>query len=215
MPTVTASLRSEDGSLVETLSGVFDEFDIDILRKFVKRMSRVRVCRLFTRGMPSISNISVTAESGMKLVCAPYENSELHELLHVLRPVILEKETSSFQAVSGLLRRRFKSRRFSDHLKPIRKMFKDGELGSYMQLYLGARPFFDKSTLDLWLNAEQYHTDEDKAEAWADFERSLTTENARALVMAQLHSKVKALLHLEHIVGLVLRSADGRTTRPS
>jgi hypothetical protein len=100
-------------------------------------------------------------------------------------------------------------------LKPIRKMFKDGELGSYMQLYLGARPFFDKSTLDLWLNAEQYHTDEDKAEAWADFERSLTTENARALVMAQLHSKVKALLHLEHIVGLVLRSADGRTTRPS
>ena len=79
-----------------------------------------------------------------------------------------------------------------------------------MQITLGDRPFFDKSTLDLWLNAEQYHTDKDKAEAWADFERSLTTtENVRALVMAQLHSKVKALMHLEYIVNLVLIKSDG------
>jgi hypothetical protein len=158
--------------------------------------------------MATISNISFTVESGMKLTCAPYENAELHELLHVLRPVILQKEPASFQAVSGLLRKRFANRRFSESLKPIRNMFEHGELRSYMQITLGDRPFFDQSTLNLWLNAEQYHTDEEKAEAWADFERSLTTENARALLMAQLHSKVKALMHLAYIVGLVIKKHE-------
>ena len=33
-------------------------------------------------------------------------------------------------------------------------MFEDDELSSYMQITLGDRPFFDKSTLDLWVAAK-------------------------------------------------------------
>lgn len=208
MAPITLSLKSEGGVLVETIAGSFDVNDIGVLRKFVRAMSRVRNCALLKRGMPAISNISFAAESGIKLTCATYENSELHDLLHVLRPVILQEETASFQNVTGLLRKRFGSRRFSDHLKPVRAMFEDGELRSYMQITLGDQPFFDQSTLNLWLNAEQYHTDEEKAARWSEFEQSLNTENIRALVMSQLQSKVKALFHLEHIVGMVLKKCE-------
>lgn len=208
MQTVTLPLLAEDGSLIEAVSGSFDKSDADTLHKFIKHMSRVRTCGLLTRGMPGISNISFTVETGLKLTCASYEKPELYELLHVLRPVILQEEPASFQNVSGLLRKRFTNRRFSDYLKPIRSMFEDGELRSYMQVTLGDQPFFDQSLLSLWLNAEQYHTDEEKAVAWEEFEHSLTVENTRALVMAQLHSKVKALMHLETIVDLVLKKCN-------
>jgi hypothetical protein len=158
--------------------------------------------------MPTISNISITAEAGIKLTCAPYTNSELHEFLHVLRPVILQKEPASFQTVSNLLYSRINNLVLSDYLKRVQSMFEHGELRGYMQISLGDQPFFDKSILKLWLNAEQYHTDEKKADDWTKFEQSLTTENARALVMAQLHSKVKALMHLEDVVNLVIEKHE-------
>ncbi|OIO67880.1 MAG: hypothetical protein AUJ57_10595 [Zetaproteobacteria bacterium CG1_02_53_45] len=55
------------------------------------------------------------------------------------------------------------------------------------------------------LNGTQYHTDTEKALAWKKFENILGSDNAKALVMNQLHSKVKALLLLEHLVSLVLK----------
>ncbi len=83
-------------------------------------------------------------------------------------------------------------------------MFEDGELKSYMQISIDGQPLFDGSLLRMWLNGTQYHTDAEKAAAWKELEGSLKTENARALVMNQLHSRVKALFLLEHIVGLIL-----------
>jgi hypothetical protein len=144
-----------------------------------------------------------TAEGGIQIKCAPYENSELFELLHVLRPLILSEEIMSFEKIIALLRRRFASKKFSDYLRGIRNMFKDGELKAYMQITVGDQPLFDDSLLKIWLNGTQYHTDSEKAKAWKDIEASLGNENAKAIVMNQLNSKVKALFLLEHLVGLV------------
>ena len=96
------------------------------------------------------------------------------------------------------------SREFGAHVKALRNLFENGELSSYMQISVGGQPLFDGSLLRMWLNGTQYHTDKEKAAAWSKLEGSLETENARALVMNQLHSRVKALFLLEHVVNLVL-----------
>ena len=206
MTTVHLELRAEDGTVVETVEGSFEPDDLDLLRRFIQLMARVRETRLFGQGMPAIGNITFDS-AGLKFTCQPYDNGDLHALLHVLRPVILHREATSFNNVAARMQRRFRSRRFSDHIALLRRIFEHGELNLFMQISINSQPLFDASVLDLWLNAEQYHTDADKSIAWQALEKSLTTENARALLMNQLQGKVKALLGLEQIANMVLAPA--------
>jgi hypothetical protein len=198
---VSLPLLNEEGNLIETISAVFEPTEIELLRRFVQFVDSVRNTKLVLRGMPVITNMNLI---GMKFTCSPYDNSELHELLHVLRPLILQDEATSFNNVAGILGKRFSNQIFRAHLKLQRKVFEDGEFNLYMQISLNDRSLFNDSTLKLWLNGKQYHTDEENAETWGGIESALNTENTRAFVISQLHSKVKALFNLQHTSKLVL-----------
>lgn len=203
MKTVSLTLRDSEDKPVASISGDFTVEDLALLKRFTSAMKRVRGTALLKRGLPAITNMRWSG-AVMEFSCEPYSDTELFELLHVLRHVILSKEATSFEKVTALLGRRFGSREFGDHIKALHNLFENGELSSYMQVSVGGQPLFDGSLLRMWLNGTQYHTDEEKAAAWAGLEGSLQSENARALVMNQLHSRVKALFLLEHIVSLVL-----------
>jgi hypothetical protein len=181
MHKVALCLRNEEGIPVATISAVFTEEDLALFREFVHQMARVRTSSLLQRGMPTITNMKWEGASGMTLTCAPYTNAELHELLHVLRLLILKDEATSFYKVSALLGHRFSNRRFSDKVKTLRRVFEDGELKPYMQISVDDQPLLDESLLRMWLNGVQYHNDAEKAEAWAKLEQSLNSENVRAI----------------------------------
>ena len=129
------------------------------------------------------NQLQVGEQHSMSFECAPYSDAELHEFLHVLRPVILQKEATSFNNVAALLGRRFASRAFADHMKVIRRVFEHGELNLYMQVSIGGQPLFHESLLDTWLNGAASRANAEKAEAWRALEKSLSTPNARAVVI--------------------------------
>jgi len=199
---------------VETVSATFDESEIDLLRSYVEFVHRLSETRLLQRGIPAITNLDWKQGEGMKWTCPPYENGELHELLHVLRPLILSKEATSFERIAGMLGRKFDNKKFRDYLKLQRTIFDDGELKLFMQISLNDQPLLDDATLKLWLNGEQYHTDEEKAATWKKIETALTIENTRALVITQLQSKVKALFNVHYIANLILGKADAQPIIP-
>lgn len=211
MPKIYLGLQSEVGGSTESVAGTFDESDIDLLRRFSTLVGRVRETKLLQRGMPAITNIEWKAGEEMKWTCPPYENGELHELLHVLRPLILFKEATSFDRITGMLGKKFDSEKFRGHLKLQRTIFEDGELKLYMQISVNDQPLLDGETLKLWLNGEQYHTDEEKAATWKEIEKALTVENARALIITQLQAKVKALFNVQYIVNLIIEKVDAQS----
>lgn len=211
---VRLDLKTQTGDSVETVSATFDESEIDLLRRYTEFVDRLRVTKLLQRGMPAITSISWKPDEGMKWTCPSYENSELHELLHVLRPLILSKEATSFERIAGLLGRKFDSKNVRGHLKLQRTIFEDGELKLYMQITLNDKPLLDDAALKLWLNGEQYHTDEEQAATWKEIEEALTVENTRALVITQLQAKVKALFNVQHIASLVLGKANVQPSSP-
>ena len=207
---VRLGLQTKAEDPVETVPGSFDDSEIALLRRYVEFVDRLRVTKLLQRGMPGITNMNWKQDKGMKWTCPPYENAELHELLHVLRPLILSKEATSFERITGLLGRKFDSEKFRGHLKLQRTIFEDGELKLYMQISLNDQPLLDDATLKLWLNGEQYHTDEEKAASWKEIEEALTVDNTRALVITQLKAKVKALFNVQYIANLILGKADAQ-----
>lgn len=211
---VCLGLENKAGDPVETVVATFDESEVDLLRRYSEFVERLRITKLLQRGMPAITNMSWKYGEGMKWTCPPYENSELYELLHVLRPLILSKESTSFERIAGLLGRKFDNEKFHGHLKRQRTIFADGELKLYMQISLNDQPLLADSTLKLWLNGEQYHTDDEKSVTWKKIEDALTAENTRALVINQLHDKVKALFNLQNIAKLVLDKDDAKIIIP-
>jgi hypothetical protein len=204
MTQVRLALRDEDGKTIEEISAEFQAADLSLLSSFVDWMSRVRSCSVMMRGMPSIRNIKLEAGIGLAFTSDPYTNAELYELLHVLRPLILQDEATYYGKVSKLLGGKFQSKNLSSLLKSLRKTFDHGELSMYMQITVNTQKLFDESILRIWLNATQYHTEADKLVTWQAIERSLATDNVRALVMMQLRGKLKALMDLEHLANLVL-----------
>ncbi len=214
MPEVHLSLQAKLDDPVEVVSATFEESEINLLRRFNEFVVRVRKTALLQRGMPAITNIDWKAGEGTKWTCPPYEDNELHELLHVLRPLILLKEVTSFGRITGMLRKKFGNKKFRDHLKLQRTIFKDGELKLYMQIGLNGQPLLDDAILKMWLNGEQYHTDEEKAATWKEIEKALTVENTRAFVITQLQAKVKALFNIQYIANLILGKTDPQPTIP-
>ncbi len=208
MKQIQLTLKDEAGELTETITATFDQAEYSLFNTFLALVARVKACSIVLRGIPSIVQIKWELGSNLNLSCEPYTNTELYELLHVLRPVILKREPASFHNITGLLGRRFSNKNFSSFLKTHRRLFEHGELSMYMQISLNNQPLFDESLLNIWLNGSQYHTDADKANSWQTIEKALTTENARALVMNQLQSKLKALIIIENLINIVIKQNE-------
>jgi hypothetical protein len=210
MHTVSLSLNADDCSLVERIEATLEDEEVELLRQFMSKMDRLGRASLLKRGMPSISRMSLIGGPGPAFTCDPYQDSELYELLHLLRPIVLSREPTSYKRITGVLGKRFLSETFRAYLKAWRITFENGELKLYMQITMNGRPLFDDSTLKLWLNGTEYHQDSEKAEQWQSFAKLLTEANTRAFVITQLHSKVKAAFVVAHVVHLILQEVDGR-----
>ena len=83
-----------------------------------------------------------------------------------------------------------------------------GDASLYMQIFVNSQKLFAESLLYTWLNGTQYHTEDEKAQAWSKLEAALGEPNARAVVLTQLHGKVMALLNVAYLANQVLVSPD-------
>lgn len=186
----------------------FSSEDILLLERFIIFTERLKGAGILIKGMPKITNLRWTTECGMELDCSDYKDSDLSEVLHVLRPLILKNEKTSFHSISVLINKRFKDQKVGSHLKYLRKQFEDGEISQYMQIKLANQPLFDESILKLWLNSEEYHSDPEKIEEWEPIKKSLGSKNSRALVMGLLSSKVHAIFDLAQLAELIIRDSS-------
>jgi hypothetical protein len=186
---------NEEGDVTDILKGKISDIELDLLNKYLRYLVRLKQCTLCQKGMPRITSIT-WSKNGAVVEADEYKNSELFELLHLLRPLILKKEPASFSSVRAILSKAFKDKSFAKYLKSLQYMYDHGQLAAYMQWSVEGQPLFDDSLLRIWLNGTQYHTEEQKEQAWKALEAALCEKTARAVVMNQLCDKVNALLTL-------------------
>ena len=201
--TITPSNASEALQIV----GEFSDGDLKLLSEFNKYFRRMSQAKLCKTGIPRIANMKLNA-SGLKFDCDNFEDSDMFELLHLLRPLILEKERCSFENIRTLISRRFSCDIISSKLKEFKREFDHGFIEGYLQLQINGKKLFNDTTFKLWLNGEQYHTDEEKIASWIEIKDSLTEPNTRAYLSTQICSKVSALEKLFMIVDLIVSPVD-------
>lgn len=184
----------------------FAEHELELIRQYSAQTNRVRNCSLLQRGMSGFQRLTFD-QRGLSIVAGTCSKPELYELLHVLRPVTLEKERASFSKIIKILEGRLRHEAALNFLRLNRHVFQHGEMSLLFQMSVGDKPLFAESLLKTWLNGTQYHTDANKAADWAALETSLGEPNAQAVVMTQLHGKVLSILNIDYIAKQVLSTS--------
>ena len=214
MKTIAFDLAiNDDKSIHVIVEAAFEDNELASLAHYVQLIGRVRTCTLLERGIHGFTGLTFDAK-GLSVKADAWSRAELHELLHVLRPVTLEEERSSFHRIAALLGRRINEPIVRNYLKIANRVFRDGVMSLYMQIRVGDQPLFAESLLKTWLNGTQYHTDDEKAKAWAALEENLGEPNSRAIVQDHLYGKVLALMNIDYLARQVLARCDAsRETR--
>jgi hypothetical protein len=181
----------------------FTGAEIAVLSQYRSLAQRVRDCTLLQRGMTGFQGLTFDG-AGLSIRAGTCSSAELYELLHVLRPVTLQKERASFSKVLPLLANRLSDEVVHKFLQINQHTFQHGEMRLFFQVSVGDKQLFHESLLRTWLNGTQYHTDANKAADWAALEATLGEPSAKAVVMSQLRSKVVSVFNVDYIAKQVL-----------
>jgi hypothetical protein len=102
--------------------------------------------------------------TGQKAVEAHDRPSDgaVRELLHLLRPFVLQNEPTWYPTVNSRLRRYLSHPYLLDWLATGRRIFDNGHFHLYGQISINNLPLHDERTFALWLNAFEYHRDAGK-----------------------------------------------------
>lgn len=154
--------RQSDG-VEEICQGQISGKDWQLFRTFRDFAMELRATEWVRSGLDSHYTAG-SDESGFLKVEAPNRapDSAVRELLHVIRPFVLKGEPTWYPAVNSRLRRYLDHPHLRALLATSRRVFDNGHFHLYGQISINDLPLHDEHTFSLWLNAFEYHRDQEK-----------------------------------------------------
>ena len=204
---VKLKATSEDES--EILHLQFEQLEVESLKLYLDNCNRLENAQILKGEFPSIKNIEWTEKSGMNFNVSQFEYSHICELLHLARPMFLEREPASFKNTLSIFGKRAKKTSLAKHLKYLSNTYKYSDHQGYMQITIGDTPLFHDKTIKLWLNGVEYHQDSDKAKIIKELEASLSESSVRGVFVTQLYGRIKAIFMLSHLAKLIVDKSKG------
>lgn len=206
MPRARLQVQSEDAKPLEVSEAQLTADDIALLEHYRDCAQALANASLVRNGLPMVISINWSAQKGFTIQSSPCEVRDIHEALHVARPILLSEEPCSFERVLSAIGRGFSGSLLRAQLKELRQIYEKGDVQPLMQMSVDDQPLFHDSALKLWLNGVQYHHNLEKRQQIQDLEKALGAENVRAIFLTQLSGKLRAALILGQVVNLVLAS---------
>ena len=197
MRSVTLRTYKEEKFLGDCSADISED-DASLLRGYAKNIERLSSAKLIQNGLPVLRKMNFEQGSGFSFEFSPYEMSEIHELLHLCRPLFLKNEPNSFEKSLALVGRRFESPHIRSHLKAIRNLYRDGENRRYFNFSVNGVSLFDNDTFNAWLNGVEYHQDPEKNSIVEMLKGALSEESARGFFVEHLTNRVTALYMLNN-----------------
>ena len=153
--------KLSDGS-EEHCAGTIADSDWALLQQFRQYADDLRETKWVRAGLDTHFSIDGQgAETKVEFRNRP-STAFIAELLHKLRPLVLENEATHYPRMNKMLRRYFDNQYLRDRLDIERRIYQHGRFRLYAQIGAGSLPLFDAGTYLLWLNAFEYHRDAKK-----------------------------------------------------
>ncbi len=184
-----------------------DDLSIGVLKKYLANCDRLLAARIIEIGFPVIKSIKFDAISGMTIDVSDYDDRDVSEFLHLARPLFLSDDRASFAKTMEVLGRANKDGAIRGHLRFLWGLYNRGDYAPYVKLSTADFEVFSDTMTQTWLNATEYHQDEEKEKIIKKIESALTPQAARSLFIAQLSGRIRAISKLKDLVTRVLSIA--------
>ena len=222
-------IQNGDG-IEEILELIFNNHELELLDLFQENFKRLKLAKLLENDrVPIFKGFSCSEEKGLDFLFSDFEYQNVYELLHLIRPFILDTEPASFKKVCSIFGKKARGSLLAPALKNIRFLYEKGEYQPLFQMsitinnseeelkdcldniYLGIESnqekerrvnLFEEETFKAWLNGMEYHQDKDKRLIIKNLEKSLGENVTKRIFASQLSGKIKAIYALSDLAQL-------------
>lgn len=228
------AIPKEDSGNTVTLPGELSDRKWGVLERFLEEVEGLRVCQWVKDGLHANFKLKGITGKGMSLETPGRpEHGSVVEVLHRLRPFVLEGETTYFLKAVNTLKSGVRDPRLKDFLKQYKDRFTGDDQKDVIRLYVfnvdssqidPTRPLDEvleeysarhlqlntEGALKLWLNAFEYHRDEDKRTEYVERTGGKPDEWALAVYRSLIAGKAEAILRYANLLA-TLEKESGTT----
>jgi hypothetical protein len=189
----------------EPITGKSDTISIEIpadewelLLEFAGHAEQIETTEFVRAGIGD--HCEVMADGSLRVTRALPPVSQVRELLHVLRPLILQSESTYYNRVTSILSKRIEHRLWRGLMRGYVRSFRADSSQQFFTVSAGSLALNSEEALNLWLNGYEYYRDREKRERLDVSVGSEMTEASRALFVDLLGAKVEAILEVRDLV---------------
>ncbi|MGD9652109.1 MAG: hypothetical protein AB7V12_07040 [Candidatus Dadabacteria bacterium] len=191
-----------------TFSGEFTDDEWEVLENFMKEARKLFDSEIFPSKLKVNIGINWDEKVGFTDNSSLPSDDAISILLHKIRPFILQKENTYIPKVCNTLRKRISNSRVVEWINEDRDQFLGKHFESHMRIVYGNRTdpnikrtqINSEETLQKWLNAYEYHRDENKKIEFENLNRFFPYQTNKAIFICMLIDKVRALTRLYNII---------------
>ena len=220
---VMQAKQTDTGDSYEVSSSFSDE-DWELLLRFRTESIRLRSCKWVADGLPQNFKIRWNPPAAMEVIVPDRpDDAAVAEVLLRLRPFILDRESFFYHKAAKILSRTVNDSHFRKIMRGLSDQFSGKDFSDQIKLFsgnasdaldLGSESFqsimkkYETSflqlnshrTFQLWLNAFEFHLDEEKRAEYIRKSGGEPDELALAVFRSMIAGKVMAVLGLASIV---------------
>ncbi len=199
--------RTGESSVV---TGKIPDPDWELLLAFLAEAEHLRRTRLIAQGTSVKYEFSWDREKGQQHKATLPPEDDVSAFLHRLRPFVLERERFFLPKILNVLRRLIPNPQVQSIFDLQTQRF-FGRDASGFTIMVGELALTSDDTVLKWLNAVEYHRDEDKQGELKTAAEAIPTESQRAIFLSAMIDKAKSILTVAGIVE-GLRDRGGKQT---
>lgn len=202
-------LKFDDEESEHCLRAIFMDEDIELLRKYCANCQRLRDTKLYREGVSGNVNFRWEAVEGPTVESeSAFDLEFVSSFVHRLRPIRLTNEPASFDKVAARIKQRFGGKPMKRQIDAMRSIIEESPFAAYGQITMGDVPLWDSETLEKWLNAFEYHQDEDKKRYLSGVLQTIGDEGMNIVFVQQLRAQCEGYMRLEELARFILDAPD-------
>lgn len=191
---------------------IVEEDDWTLLENFISYAEDLLSSQLVQSGMPASLRIGWRQGEPMIVESTLPPKEEFLAFLHLLRPIYLQSEPTSFHRICSLLSKNFENQHFRRMISDLRDLYSGRFLQSMFQISSNNVAINSDKTLSDWLNSYEYHRDKEKRDRIDALHEMFPLDASKVILLSLLTEKAKAIAGLASIVNLVLGKQKSLST---
>lgn len=199
------TFADHDTGAIDTVAIEISDDEWQLLLEFANYADQLGTTEFVQDGIRD--HCEIAADGSLRITNPLPPAGYIRELLHVLRPFILEKERTYYNRITSILRRRIDHRLWHGLIKGYVRSFRADNSQKFFTVKVEDLVLNSEEALDLWLNGYEYHHDPEKRTRLASNTTGELSEASRSLFVDTLGAKVEAILEVRDLIRYLERGS--------